>query len=94
MTTEAQRRPPGEHAGKVIECRGCGRQVKQTEATFVEGHPHGWFNLTVNCPRWFNADSGKPYRWLGTFCSIDCLIGHEATLRQQQELMVGVYEHE
>jgi hypothetical protein len=79
---------------KVIFCAGCGREVEQDDKTNAEGHPFGLYNLTANCPRWFNLETGKPYRWIGTFCSVDCLIAHGATLREQTALLAGVYECE
>ena len=81
-----------ESATKKITCRTCERTVVIPEP--ADGHPYGWFALTAHLPIHLNAQSKRGYRWIGMFCSVRCLMAHEAELLSQQELMRGVYEPE
>lgn len=77
---------------KFVTCGNCGRSVIVPDPT--EGHPYGWYSVSVGVPTWFNSGSGKPYRWIGVFCSVGCLVGHEEKLLIMRELAEQVYEAE
>jgi hypothetical protein len=85
---------PGEQGGtKTVFCRSCKRTV-EVPAPSAEGHPYGWFYLTVSVPAWFNQDSGRLYRPVGFFCSAACLAAEMPEVEEQERLMEGAYEHE
>lgn len=77
---------------KDIACRGCGRTVEVPDPH--EGHPYGWYSVSVNMPPALNSASRRPYRWVGMFCSPACLAAHVPALESQRELTRGVYEAE
>jgi len=79
-------------AVKTVTCRACGRTLEISAPQ--AGHPYGWYSLSVNVPSHLNSVSGRPYRWVGLFCSVSCLVGHEAELRSQRALMRRLYEPE
>jgi hypothetical protein len=74
-----------------LTCKGCHRtaEVPIPQA----GHPYGWYSLSVNLPEGLNND-GKAYRWIGTFCSVGCLVSYEDQLIAWQERLEGLYERE
>jgi len=89
--------PAGQGGTKTIFCRHCKRTVEipaQDAQGDQSGHPYGWFYLTVHVPPWFNQDSRRAYRPVGTFCSADCLAAGMPEIQRQERLMEGAYEHE
>ena len=74
-----------------VHCRGCGRQT--TAPNPAAGHPYGWYTLSVNTPPEVGSN-GRPYIYIGLFCSVSCLVGHEHTLNMDAELTAGMYERE
>lgn len=80
-------------AVRTVSCRQCGRRA-ETPAPSSDGHPYGWFYLTVNVPPWFNSGSGKPYRAIGLFCSPGCLAAAMPEIGRNAELHREAYEHE
>jgi uncharacterized protein CbrC (UPF0167 family) len=78
--------------GKTVHCRTCERAVEIPEP--AQGHPYGWYSVSVSVPPWLNADSGKAYRWVGMFCSPSCLTAHNIELTAQEALMREAYEPE
>ena len=80
-----------EKYGRRVHCRGCARQA--TTPAPAEGHPYGWYTLSVNVPPEI-AGGGRAYIYIGLFCSIGCLVGHERTLTEDAELTAGLYERE
>ena len=77
---------------KTVECRSCHRTADH-RTDIPDGHPHGWYNLTVNVPPEL-GQRGKGYRWIGVFCSIGCLMAHEQILIEQAEEMHGLYDRD
>jgi hypothetical protein len=77
---------------KTVHCRTCQREVEVPEPQ--EGHPYGWYSVSVNTPPWLNGISGKAYRWVGMFCSPSCLTAHNSELTAQEALMREAYEPE
>ena len=78
---------------KAIICKSCQRQVEVRHPE-PDGHPYGWYHLTVGVPRWFNSVTRKPYRWVGQYCSVQCLENGLEAIRQAEDLMREAYEHE
>ena len=78
---------------RTVSCRHCKRQA-ETPAPSPEGHPYGWFYLTVNVPLWFNSATGRPYRAIGLFCSPGCLAAEMPGIERDAELHREAYEHE
>lgn len=95
MRADGQRGPgPGVTPGfKEVFCRSC-RRKKEVPAADAEGHPYGWFYLTVYVPPWFNSDSRRAYRPVGLFCSAACLAAGMPAVAESERLMEGAYEHE
>lgn len=77
---------------KLVTCGNCRRSVSVPDPN--EGHPYGWYTVSVNVPAWFNPISGKPYRWIGLFCSVGCLVAHEEKLLSMRELAEQAYAAE
>jgi hypothetical protein len=75
-----------------VHCRGCGRKVT-TPAPAAGGHPYGWYTLSVNVPPEVGSN-GRPYIYMGLFCSIGCLVGYENALAAAAALTEGLYERE
>lgn len=92
-------RPDGERAvtvpgkTKKVFCCHC-RRERVVSAQDAQGHPYGWFYLTVHVPPWFNHDTSRDYRPVGLFCSADCLAAEMPAIKEQETLMEGAYEHE
>jgi hypothetical protein len=78
---------------RTVSCRYCKKQA-QTPSPNAEGHPYGWFYLTVNVPPWFNSATGKHYRAIGLFCSAACLAATLPEITRDEELHRNAYEHE
>jgi hypothetical protein len=78
---------------RTVSCRQC-KKTAETPSPNSEGHPYGWFYLTVNVPPWFNAGSGKPYRAVGLFCSALCLTAAMPQITSDEELHSHAYDHE
>jgi hypothetical protein len=74
-----------------VHCRGCNREA--TTPNPAGGHPYGWYTLSVNVPPEVGSN-GRPYIYIGLFCSVSCLVGHERTLNEDAELTAGLYERE
>ena len=77
---------------KQVYCRGCGRTAV-IPAPAANGHPYGWYTLSVSVPPEVGT-AGKPYIWIGLFCCVGCLIGHESDLAEDAMLTEGLYERE
>ena len=75
---------------KTIKCRNCQRTVQVTPRDDDEGHPYGWYSVTVSVPPEMGHD-GKTYRWVGRFCSVGCLVAHERVMIGYVELLAGSY---
>jgi hypothetical protein len=75
---------------KTVSCRTCGRTVTVQEP--ANGHPYGWYTLSVNVPPDMGHKGEKFFRWLGMFCSIGCLMAHEETLIRDAELAQELYD--
>lgn len=60
----------------------------------LEGHPYGWYHLSVTVPPWYSAQSGRPYIWIGLFCSADCLGNGIARIQAEEQLTLHAYAHE
>jgi hypothetical protein len=78
---------------KEVFCRSCGRTRLIPKAD-AQGHPYGWFYLTVHVPPWFNHGTARPYRAVGLFCSAACLAAGLPSIEADEELLKGAYEHE
>lgn len=67
-----------DHTPATIYCHGC-----------RGGTPHdqqkGWYSLSVNVPPELGKN-GKPYIWLGVWCSLKCL-AHDFGDLQSQEML-------
>jgi hypothetical protein len=68
-------------------CQGCG-EVEQQQG---DGRPWGWYTLSVNVPAWMGK-AGKPYLWVGMWCSAACLAADMPTLIGQEQLARLAYE--
>lgn len=77
---------------RVIRCKSCERTVEVPQPN--EGHPYGWYNLTVGVPRWFNAESPRSYRWIGLYCSSACLAAGLPAIMHDEELMAHAYQRD
>jgi hypothetical protein len=77
---------------RTVTCRGCGRTAECPDP--AEGHPYGWYYLTVNVPPWFNSDSERNYRAIGLFCSVSCIARRMDAIRSDEELHRQAYEAE
>jgi hypothetical protein len=77
---------------KNVACRNCRRAGPASEPR--SGHPYGWYSLSVNIPPELDHTGNKPYRWVGLFCSIGCLMAHEDVLIRDAETMRGLYDRE
>jgi hypothetical protein len=80
-------------ATKEVFCRQCDRRVR-IPAENSEGHPYGWYYLTVGVPAWFNADSHRCYRPVGLFCSAQCLADASMKIAADEEIHRNAYEYE
>lgn len=81
--------------GQTVFCKTCKRSVEiPPQAEEQHGHPYGWFYLTVHVPPWFNSDSKRAYRPIGTFCSAKCLAAGMPEVEHQEALMDGAYDRE
>jgi hypothetical protein len=78
---------------RVMTCRGCDRTVEVPDPD-NDGHPYGWYSLSVRMPLELNGLTRKPFRWVGMFCSIECLMGHGPQLIAWQKRMADQYERE
>lgn len=54
--------------------------------------PAGWFGLTVGVPRDIGTTNGRPYIWVGLFCSVACLAASVPDLEWQQKLAHELYQ--
>lgn len=78
---------------KVVRCKSCGREV-QVPSPDSEGHPYGWYSLSVGVPAWYNTRSDKHYRWVGIYCSADCLGDGVGDVRAEEIKEGHAYDHE
>lgn len=78
---------------RTVRCRSC-RKTADIPYPSNEGHPYGWYHLTVYVPPWFNTTSVKPYRSIGLFCSAVCLELHLAVIKKDEEKHRQTYEAE
>lgn len=76
-----------------VTCKGC-KRTEQVPEPSAEGHPYGWFYLTVNVPPWFNSGTGRMYRSIGLFCSAVCLESSMPEIARDEEQHRHAYEHE
>ena len=81
-----------ENGIRTVTCRSCKREVEVPEP--AEGHPHGWYYLTVGVPKWFNSRNGRCYRSVGLYCSADCLADGIAVIRSYERQEGQAYERE
>lgn len=72
---------------RIVQCKGC-NGVQESDA---EGRPYGWYSLTVKVPPRLGKH-GKPFVWVGLWCSIVCLAGDLPLLADQEELARMAYE--
>jgi hypothetical protein len=78
---------------KTVTCRTCKREIT-IPAYPAEGHPYGWYYLTVNVPPWFNTYSDKPYRAIGLFCSVLCIANAVPEIETDENLHRQAYDSE
>jgi hypothetical protein len=76
-----------------VSCRYCKRRAT-VPVPEAQGHPYGWFYLTVSVPPWFNSATGKMYRAVGLFCSAECLARGLPDITRDEEMHRNAYEHE
>ena len=76
-----------------VHCRSCPKTALIPYPS-NEGHPYGWYHLTVYVPSWFNTSSGKPYRSIGLFCSAVCLGKRLAAIEKDELKHRQAYEAE
>lgn len=63
-----RRRPAQPDAPRPSSCRGCGAEAPAGRL------PSGWMSVTVSADPSKTKD-GKPYRRVGPYCSLSCLVG-------------------
>lgn len=69
--TPRSARPAESRSGpRSQECRTCRGQF--TAAPEERGRPYGWYSISVSVPPELGK-GGKPYLWVGTYCSARCL---------------------
>jgi hypothetical protein len=78
---------------RTVSCRQC-KKTAEVPVPQADGHPYGWFYLTVMVPPWFNSATGKAYRAVGLFCSAECLAAAMPDIQRDEELHRNAYEHE
>jgi hypothetical protein len=78
---------------RTVFCQSCERAV-EIPLPVSGGHPFGWYHVSVAVPAWFNARTGKPYKWVGLFCSANCLADGVPGMRAEEELMANAYERD
>jgi len=69
---------------RTVTCRGCG-------GTTEENPPLGWYSLSVRVPDWMGRN-GKPYVYVGVWCSAACLLASGPELVEQEGLAHEVYQ--
>lgn len=72
---------------RIARCKGCGG----VQETGDDGQPWGWYSLSVNVPPRLGKN-GKPFLWVGMWCSMLCLSGDLPLLGDQEELARMAYD--
>ena len=67
---------------RTVECRTCGGQYTAAPSD-PPGRPYGWLSVSVSIPAAMSR-RGKPYQWVGTYCSAACLADAADTIRQAE----------
>jgi hypothetical protein len=65
----AQQPANAARAPRTLECKTCRGRFTAADGT---GRPFGWYSVSVTVPPELGKH-GKPFLWLGTFCSARCL---------------------
>jgi hypothetical protein len=69
-------------------CKGCKGSAEFRERGAL---PVGWYAMTVAVPSDWTTRTGKPYVWVGIFCSLACVREALPGLREQEALARQAY---
>ena len=71
-------------------CASCLRTVEIPDPQ--DGHPHGWYSLSVLVPR--ALSNGRGYRWVGMYCTPKCLADGIPAIEQMRAKFRGDIDYE